>query len=199
MVIYKARYRRLSQQEKDQIIRLYVDGNSLEFIAVLMKTSRTEVYNIVGKADSPGNKIILRHKLLVNLRKRGVDINLYANLYRIRNRLDQKGVPLEDVLSQVRDMAGMCYRNDVPGQNLVWLFRSFTKFLYSYGRGPPKFLRAVLDIWLREAEPLAHRINELTKECNSLRAAIEIIEKLRKNSFGNPASIPYTASPGGFP
>ena len=178
----KTKYRRISQYEKDQIVWMYLDGNSLKFIATSMNLSKTKVYNILCEADSTKSKIFLRHKLIVNLYKRGLNLRPYADLMRTRNKLDHNGIQLQDALAQSQAMVRMCYKYDVPGEGLVTLFKNFTKFTYSFPIEPSESLKKALEIWHKEAETLTPIINELTKKCRSLSGAIDIMKRLANNS-----------------
>ena len=80
----------------------------------------------------------------------------------------------------------LCYREEVPGEDLAWVFLNFTKFVDWFGKGPPDYLPHVIEVWLSEAEALATRIREIEKHCNSLTIAIGIKQNLALYTLRNP-------------
>jgi hypothetical protein len=177
MTYLKNKYRRLTQYEKDLAVKMYVDGNSLANTSSLLKVSRTQIFNLASKADTPENNHLLRRNLAVNLQKKGIDLNAYADAIRIRSRLHRNSIPIKDALSNMEGLLEMAYKEEMSCQDLIWLFNNFARVVDWLTIGPRDNLRHLMEIWLDNVEVPSIKLNELKKRCDSLKTAIRIREK----------------------
>ena len=137
MTYLKNKYRRLTQYEKDLAVKMYVDGNSLANTSSLLKVSRTQIFNLASKADTPENNYLLRRNLAVNLQKKGIDLNAYADAIRIRSRLHRNSIPIKDALSNMEGLLEMltkkrCHARTSFGY-LITLLELWTGLLSAHG------------------------------------------------------------------
>ena len=112
-----------------KVIWWYLHGLSMEEIATKVGISKTSVYNVIELKNTLGFKLSLYHKIAVDLAKKGLNINDYADIIRAGKLLEKYGVHKSAAWQAVADFSIACFKIGIEPYKLVAFLDRFERFV----------------------------------------------------------------------
>ena len=111
---------------------------------------------------------------LSNLYKNGTTLRDYADLIHVENIFSKEALPLDKVLTMVREVSVICFKISVDPNALVCSFDNFRQFVVSLDSEFPGHLETSLKSELKYLEIKLNDLDMELAKCGQLRAAIDL-------------------------
>ncbi|HEX9319562.1 MAG TPA: hypothetical protein VF884_11555 [Nitrososphaeraceae archaeon] len=151
-------------------------GDSFRQIASFLGISSTAVYNFVKYSPRPLWKSRLCHELAVNLRKNGLDIDIYADLIRATHMLERNGIHPQLALKMMVAFVSDCHRLGAEPSELCSFLVEFHELVQNCKDKTLKEIREFLNDRIKfffflkaESHQVVENLYRLKREVEELR------------------------------
>lgn len=150
--------RSIPPKTKLKVLRLYMDGRSMDEIGNILGISKTSVYNFISEKGKSDHRIYLFHTLTITLGKNGLDVDSYSSLIRAANILKRNGIDKEFAVEVVQELMVACFKLNLRPYQLAFFLNKFNDFVIKSNLRSPKevceFLKSGMQAWMYQQNEL---------------------------------------------